>query len=154
MGRPKARCLIDGGGGDAARAFGAHVETRKKKNGPQRVITTQSAEERRSVASAAALRRCRVPCAATDVRGLPRARVARRALQGDVNCYLSGYKFYFVRIREFAVFSGGGKERKGKGPLATDLNRRDLDCHPNLRPRFLYWPSRQIFCFCITAAYV
>ena len=46
---------------------------------------------------------------------------------------------YSVRIDEFTVLRRAGMEKKDKEPLATDLNRRDLDYHPNLRyPNFVF----------------
>ena len=53
---------------------------------------------------------------------------------------------------EFTVLFEAGDEEQNKVPRAIHLNRRDLDCHPNLtHPFFLYLPSRRIFYFFITA---
>ena len=49
---------------------------------------------------------------------------------------------YPLNFGEFTVFSGAGDGEKNKGPRAMHLNRRDLDCHPNL--------THPIFVFAIT----
>ena len=61
---------------------------------------------------------------------------------GGVFLYLSVPKFYSVRIGEFTVFLEARDRKQNKEPRAMHLNRRDLDCHPNLR--------HQIFVFAIT----
>ena len=65
-----------------------------------------------------------------------------RALRPRGVGHLPGRKEDSVRIGELTAFSRGGDEKKATGPLANDLNRRDLDCHPN--------PRHPIFVFAIT----
>ena len=54
--------------------------------------------------------------------------------------YHPNRKFYSLNFGEFTVFFEAGDDKKG--PRAMHLNRRDLDCHPNL--------THPIFVFAIT----
>ena len=62
--------------------------------------------------------------------------------------YLSVRKFYCVNFDEFTVFFEAGDEEKNKEPRAMHLDRRDLDCHLNLRhPIFVFAITPNVLLF-------